>query len=132
MNFSMILFAQNDGGGGGAAGAIGGMLCMLVYLALIVGVIAGFWKVFEKAGKPGWAAIVPVYNIIVLLEITGKPIWWVLLFFICSPIMGIVVGIEVAKSFGKDALYGIGLGLLPFVFYPLLGFSDAKYQGPNP
>ena len=107
-----------------------GLLFTAFTLALCVAIIAGVWKVFVKAGKPGWAAIVPIYNLVVLLEIAGKPLWWVLLFFVplVNLIMMVLVGIAVAKSFGKSAAYGIGLALLGFVFYPMLGFSDAQYQ----
>jgi hypothetical protein len=129
---SFLLFAQDDGGA--AAAGIFGLLCFFMYFGFIlvisIGIIAGFWKVFEKAGKPGWAAIVPIYNAIVMLEVIGKPIVWILIFFI--PCVGnVIIGLEVAKKFGKDQAYGIGLGLLPFIFFPLLGFSDAKYLGPN-
>jgi hypothetical protein len=66
-----------------------------------------------------------------MMKIAGKPAWWVILCLI--PIVSIViffiVNIEIAKRFGKDALYGVGLTLLGFIFYPLLGFSDATYQG---
>ncbi len=99
-------------------------------LALIVAIIAGFWKVFVKAGKPGWAAIIPIYNAIVLLEIAGKPLWWIILFFI--PIVNIIVGIiaciALAKKFGKSDAFGVGLALLGFIFFPILGFGDAQYQ----
>lgn len=125
-----LLLAQGQNEGGGAAGAIGA----LIYLAVIVAIIVGFWKLFEKAGKPGWASIIPVYNWIVLLEIIGKPIWWIILFFIpCVNIIifFIVVPLEVAKCFGKSVGFAIGLILLPFVFYPILGFSDARYVGPS-
>ncbi len=109
-----------------------GIGILLVYLALIVVVIAGMWKTFEKAGHPGWAAIVPIYNIYILTQIAGKPAWWIILFFIpiVSLIAVILIGIAVAQNFGKGAGFGIGLGLLPFIFYPLLGFGDAEYQGP--
>ncbi len=129
----MFLLAQEDVGGGIAALACG-TLPLIVMFALMLVAIAGIWKTFEKAGKPGWAAIVPIYNIIVLLEIVGKPLWWIVLFFIpCINIIApIIIGIEMAKVFGKDAGYGIGLGLLPFIFYPLLGFSDAQYTQPEP
>jgi hypothetical protein len=108
-----------------------GLLILVIELAVIVAVIAGFWKVFVKAGKPGWAAIVPIYNIIVLLEIGGKPLWWIILFFIpfVNVIMAILVGIAVAKNFGKSDAFGVGLGLLGFIFYPILGFGDAQFQG---
>ena len=106
----------------------------LLGLAIVIAFLAGIWKVFTKAGKPGWAAIVPIYNLIVLLEIAGKPLWWIVLFFI--PLVNLVavvlVGIAVAERFGKGAGFGVGLGLLAFVFYPILGFSDATYQGQPP
>lgn len=108
-----------------------GTIGMIIYFAVIIFMIASIWKIFEKAGKPGWAAIIPIYNIIVLLEIVGKPIWWIVLLLI--PLVNIVVGIMVthllSKSFGKDVGFTIGLILLGFIFYPLLGFGDAKYKG---
>jgi hypothetical protein len=102
----------------------------IVFLAVFIAIIAGFWKVFEKAGKPGWAAIIPIYNVIVLLEIAGKPLWWIIMFFIpvVNLIAAILVGLGVAKNFGKSDLFGIGLGLLGFIFYPVLGFGDAQYH----
>ena len=114
-------------------GAAAGLIGMLIYLALIVLVIAGMWKIFEKAGKPGWAAIVPVYNIIVLLEIVGKPMWWIVLMLV--PCVNIVAQIWVtnllSKSFGKSEGFTVGMVLLPMVFFPVLGFGDAQYQGPS-
>jgi hypothetical protein len=103
----------------------------LIGLAIIVAIIAGFWKVFEKAGKPGWAAIIPIYNGIVLLEIAGKPLWWIILCFIpcVNLVIVILVGLAVARNFGKSDGFGIGLALLGFIFYPILGFGDARYQG---
>lgn len=108
-----------------------GAIIGLIYLAILIAVIAGFWKVFTKAGKPGWAAIVPIYNLVVLLEIAGKPLWWIVLFLIpfVNIIMCIIVSIAVAQKFGKSAAFGVGLGLLGFIFYPILGFGDAQYQG---
>jgi hypothetical protein len=121
----------NPSGGGGMIAAILGGGMGLVGLALAVVVIVGMWKVFEKAGKPGWASLIPIYNLIVLLEIIGKPLWWIVLFFLpcVNFIAFVLVGIEVAKAFGKDTLYGIGLALLPFIFYPMLGFGSARYVG---
>jgi Family of unknown function (DUF5684) len=109
-----------------------GVFGMLIYLAIIVVIIAGMWKVFVKAGKPGWASIVPIYNIIVLLEIAGKPLWWIILLFI--PIVNLVIlvliAIEIAKAFGKGTGFGLGLAFLGFIFYPILGFGDAVYTKP--
>lgn len=106
----------------------------LVWLIVIVGIIAGFWKVFEKAGKPGWAAIIPIYNLIVLLEIAGKPLWWIVLCLIpvVNLVAAVLIGIAVAKNFGKSDAFGVGLGLLGFVFFPILGFGDAQYQSTPP
>ncbi|HEY1922304.1 MAG TPA: DUF5684 domain-containing protein [Tepidisphaeraceae bacterium] len=100
---------------------------MIIELALIAGAIAGCWKVFEKAGKPGWAAIVPIYNLMIMMEIAGKPLWWIVLCMI--PFVNIVPMIAFAEKFGKPAGFGVGLALLGFVFFPLLGFGDAQYVG---
>ncbi len=107
---------------------------IILYLGLIVFLIASLWKVFEKAGHPGWAAIVPFYNIYILTQIAGKPTWWMILFFI--PIANIVAAIivwhGVSLNFGKDAGFTVGLVLLGIVFIPILGFGDAKYIGNKP
>jgi uncharacterized membrane protein YhaH (DUF805 family) len=118
--------------GGGILGALFGGVFMIVWLVVLVAVIAGMWKMFEKAGKPGWAAIVPIYNIIVMLEIVGRPLWWIVLFLIpCVSIVAwIMIAIDLAKAFGKDVAYGIGIALLGFIFIPMLGFGDARYVGP--
>ncbi|OHA20604.1 MAG: signal peptidase I [Candidatus Taylorbacteria bacterium RIFCSPHIGHO2_01_FULL_45_63] len=102
-------------------------------LALIIIMVAGLWKTFEKGGKHGWAALVPIYNTINLLEIAGKPTWWIFFFFIpfVNMIMGIVLAHYIAISFGKGIGFTIGLIILPFVFYPILGFGDATYRKPT-
>jgi len=108
------------------------MMIVVVYLLLIVLIIAGMWKVFEKAGQPGWAAIVPFYNAFVLTtKIAQKEILWFVLLFIplVNIVAAIIVSIEVAKKFGKGAGFGVGLALLGFIFYPILGFGDAQYEG---
>jgi hypothetical protein len=111
---------------------IGGIIFGLVYFAFIVFVISSIWKVFVKAGQPGWAAIVPIYNIYVLTQIAGRPAWWIALFFI--PVVGLVAAIilyiDVAKSFGKGAGFGIGLAFLSPIFFPILGYGSAQYVGP--
>ena len=109
-----------------------GPMLWLVYIAIAVVIIAAMWKVFAKAGKPGWAAIIPIYNVWVLLEIVGRPGWWLILMLIpfVNIVASIIVSIDLAKSFGKSAGFGVGLALLGFVFYPILGFGDATYIGP--
>jgi len=105
---------------------------ILLYLAFIFFVIAGIWKAFVKAGQPGWAAIIPFYNLYIMLKIGGKPGWWLLMFII--PIANIVcliwINNMISKSFGKDEGFTAGLIFLGFIFWPILGFGDAKYLGP--
>ena len=87
------------------------------------------WKIFTKSGKKGWASIVPIYNIIVLLEIVKKPVWWLIMLII--PLVNVVFAIWIinllSKRFGKNEGYTIGLIFLPIIFYPLLGLSKAEY-----
>ncbi|NOK12473.1 signal peptidase I [Corallococcus exercitus] len=112
-----------------------GPLFWIFYLVFIGLLLAGMWKTFAKAGEPGWAAIVPIYNIYVWTKIVGRPAWWLVLLLIpcVNFIAYIILGIDMAKSFGKGVGFGVGLGLvftMP-IFYALLGFSDAQYQGPS-
>lgn len=109
-----------------------GFFGILIYLAILIFIVAALWKVFEKAGKPGWAAIVPIYNIIVMLEIIGRPLWWIVLLLIpiVNFVVAIIVYIDLAKSFGKGVGFGIGLLFLGIIFFPILGFGDAQYEGP--
>ena len=106
-------------------------LVSVIELAIAVLMIASLWKVFSKAGQPGWASIVPIYNAYVLLKIAGKPGWWLLLFFIpfVNLVIAILAVVGLAKNFGKGGGYVIGLILLPIIFYPMLAFGDAQYQG---
>jgi hypothetical protein len=102
----------------------------VVWLAVTVLMIAALWKVFVKAGEPGWAAIIPIYNFIVLLKITGKPLWWIILLFIplVNFIIVIILCFALASNFGKGAGFAIGLWLLPFIFLPILAWGDAQYH----
>lgn len=113
------------------AGAVGGGVFLIVELALLVLIIAALWRIFTKAGQPGWAALIPIYNAYVLLQVAGKPGWWLLLLLI--PIVNIVIGIitlaALAAKFGKGVGFVIGLILLPIVFYPILAFGSAPYNG---
>jgi len=104
---------------------------LIVGLLVVLVVLVAFWKIFEKAGEPGWKCLIPVYNAYMLVIIAGKPGWWFILFFV--PIVGIIINLLVclglANRFGKGNLYGIGLFLLGPIFYLHLAFSDAEYQG---
>ncbi len=112
-------------------GATGGILVVL-YLAIVVLEIAAIWKVFTKAGQPGWACIVPIYNWIVMLKIAGRPAWWFLLFFVpvVNFVVAIIVLMDLARAFGKGAGFAIGMLFLSFIFFPILGFGSAQYLGP--
>jgi uncharacterized membrane protein YhaH (DUF805 family) len=126
-----LLFFQEGELPTGAAAGMG--IFAVLYVAVLVLAFAALWKIFTKAGKPGWAALVPIYNIIVLLEIAGKPAWWVVLLLIpfVNLIVGIVVAIAVAKNFGKGTGFGLGLAFLGFIFAPMLAWGDAQYN-PQP
>ena len=102
-------------------------------LVLTILLIIGAWKTFIKAGQPGWAILIPVYNYIVALRIAQRPWWWVFLILIpvVNLITHIVVNIDVAKRFGKGAAFGFGLWILPFVFFPILGFGESQYLPQN-
>ena len=106
-----------------------GLIFQLLIIALFAWV---FWRIFEKAGKPGWAALIPIYNIIVYLEIVGRPIWWILLLFI--PIVNVVIGfllaLDLSRSFGHDLAFALGLFFLGFIFDPVLAFGGDSYRGP--
>lgn len=123
-----------SGGGGGGAGILGGLffivLALLAFGAFIA-YIAGMWKVFEKAGQPGWGALVPILNILYMLDMADRETWWIILFFIpvINGLIFIVINIDIAKNFGKGPGYGLAMWLLPFVFWPLLGFGDETYVG---
>jgi hypothetical protein len=106
------------------------MLIPIIIIAVIT--VIGKWKIYEKAGKPGWAALIPVYTWIVMLEIVGKPIWWIFLFFVpCVNIVFMIWTINLlSKSFGQSEGFTVGLLLLGFVFYPILGFGTYQYIGP--
>ena len=108
-------------------------ILFIIYFAIIGLMIASMWKIYSKANQHGWACIVPIYNLVVLLNIIGKPTWWIILMII--PIVNLVILIIVyhnlSLSFGKDGGFTAGLILLGFVFFPILAFGDAQYIGPG-
>lgn len=133
------------------------MIIILTVVFVVIGVILtiiaiiGTWLMFEKADERGWACLVPIYNACVLSRIAGRPTWWglllginivseyeiqdylyrivVALVGIASVVLYFIVSIGIAKKFGKNIIFGIGLFFMPFVFYPILGFGESKYQG---
>jgi hypothetical protein len=117
---------------GGAGAAIGLLICYFVFVFVMIAFfVAVQWKIFSKAGEPGWAAIVPVYNVMILSKICGRGEMFGLLCLV--PCVNIVVGImltlDLAKVFGKDMGFAIGMLLLPIVFMPILAFGSAEYVG---
>ena len=105
---------------------------IVIILVFAVFMIVAMWKIFEKAGQEGWKAIIPFYNLYILLKIVGKPGWWLILFLI--PLVNYIFLIwtynMLSKSFGKDEGFTVGLVLLGIVFFPILGFGSAVYLGP--
>jgi uncharacterized membrane protein YhaH (DUF805 family) len=116
---------------GGAGGAIAGIIVGVIYLAVVGLMVASMWKIFSKAGKPGWACLVPIYNSVVMLQVAGKPVWWLVLMFI--PFVNFVVAlltvVGIAKNFGKGTGFALGMVFLSPIFFPMLAFGDAEYVG---
>lgn len=105
---------------------------LVAVLGIVVFLIAGYWKMYAKAGQPGWAAIVPFYNIYVLIKMVGRPGWWLAMFFVpgANVVFAILLMIDLAKAFGKGGGFAVLLILLPIVGVPILAFGDARYVGP--
>jgi len=124
---NVLILAQSSNGDE-AVGTIG----LLVYCAILLVVIAGGWKIFTKAGQPGWAVLIPIFNAYILLKVVGRPWWWLILMLIpfVNFIVSIVVCNDLSKSFGRGLGTTLGLIFLPFIFVPILGFGSAEYQGP--
>jgi uncharacterized membrane protein YhaH (DUF805 family) len=131
MNDLVFTLAQQSTGNAAASAAFGALF-LIVWLFVLVLVIAGMWKTFAKAGQPGWAAIIPIFNLYIILKIAGRPGWWLLLLLI--PIVNLIVAIimyhDLAKSFGHGILMTLGLVFLTPVAFCLIGFGGAQYQGP--
>ncbi len=111
-----------------------GIILFIIFaLAISIFLIVAYWKVFEKAGQPGWGVLIPIYNIYLFLVIAGRPGWWLILYLIplVNFVIAIIVNIDIAKNFGKDAAFGLGLTFLGVIFYPILAFGSATYQKVN-
>ena len=116
-----------------AAAAGGSVVGGIIALAFIILMVASMWRIFTKAGKPGWAAIIPIYNFVVMLQIAGKPIWWIigLLIPFVNFIVMILLCVGVAKAFGKGVGFALGMLFLGPIFYPILAFGSATYTPPT-
>ncbi|MEX1264118.1 MAG: DUF5684 domain-containing protein [Actinomycetota bacterium] len=122
----MEFLAQSTDGGGGSA------VLWLLYLVFVAVYLVAGWIVYTKAGEEGWKSLIPIYNVFVLLKIVGRPGWWLILFLIpfVNFVIWIIVAIDLAKSFGKQSGFAVGLILLSPIFYLILAFGDATYRGP--
>ena len=112
-----------------------GPVPLIISLVLALIYIIAFWRVFTKAGKPGILAIIPIFNIYTLARIGGKGIGWTIAS--CIPVLNIiaaiVIGLGVAKNFGKSGVFGfVGLWLFSLIGYLILGFGSAQYVGEKP
>lgn len=114
--------------GGALLASFGTM--MLISSAVGLVMLISMWKVFKKAGKPGWASIIPIYNIYTMIQIAKLPTYYLLLFMI--PIANIYamfkIYIELAHKFNKSTGFGVGLIFLSVIFFPMLAFGDATYE----
>ncbi len=132
LNAAITLAQSSSDTGSSIIQTIAGILLFLIDIAILVVVIAGAWKVFTKAGQPGWACLIPFYNLYVVTQIVGRPWWWLIL--MCIPFIQIVFIIiicnDLSKAFGRGLGTTLGLIFLGFIFIPILGFGSAQYQGP--
>lgn len=105
-------------------------LQVLIWAGITVFMVASVWKVFAKAGEPGWASIIPIYNTYILLKIAGKPGWWLILMLVplVNVVVAVMASIAMAERFGRSQAFGVGLAFLGFIFYPILGFGGSKYM----
>ena len=115
-----------------ASALFSGMMS-IIWIIVAILVIAGLWKTFVKAGHPGWGAIIPIYNIYLMIKVAGRPGWWLILYFIpiVNVIILIIVSIDIAKNFGHGAGYGVLLWLFAPIMYLVLGFGSDRYQPVN-
>ena len=105
---------------------------LIIFLAVLVFMLVTMWKIYQKAGQPGWAAIIPIYNIIVMLKII-KMDWWHLLIMLFVPfaalVYSILIPIKLSQAFGKSAGFGVFAIFFSIIAYPILAFGNSQYQG---
>jgi hypothetical protein len=112
-----------------------GLVLFALYLCVALFFIIALWKIYTKAGQPGWGIFIPFYNVYLWLKIAGKPGWWLILY--CIPLVNIVIAIiatlAVGKAFGKSVAFSVFLLLIfAFVGIPILGYGNAVYTPPAP
>jgi hypothetical protein len=130
VNVLALLSPAMQGGGDEGIGIIG----LLVQLVVFAYIVACLWKIFQKAGEEGWKAIIPIWNTIVLLKISGRPWWWLLLLLVplLNIVILIIVYLDLGKSFGKGPVFSIlGLMCCSPVGLGILAFGNDRYLGPG-
>jgi uncharacterized protein DUF5684 len=124
MPLALMVLAQRGPEAGSALG-------LLIEIILIIVLIAAGWVIFAKAGRPGWAAIIPIYNTLVMLNIVGRPWWWLLLMLV--PLLNIIIWIivmnDLSSSFGHGIGFTLGLIFLAPIFGLILAFGGSEYRG---
>ena len=143
--------SSNGAEAAGAAAIFGAffIVYLLVILAIVAFCIIVKWKLFVKRKQPGWAALIPIYSDYILCKMVGVNPWWILIVYLSSflgviPVIGslltlaisiyflVLTNVSLARSFGKEDSFAIGLILLGIVFEPILAFGSAEYKGPTP
>lgn len=127
------LLAQEE-----AISAALGLIVFLIFMVPVVLLIVSYWRILDKAGEQGWKVLIPFYNGWVYARVVGRPGWWGLLLYVplVNLVVGAIMGMDLATSFGKDSAFGLGLaisaviGFVGLIFYPILAFGDARYLGP--
>ncbi|WP_312442805.1 DUF5684 domain-containing protein [Lacrimispora sp.] len=130
-----------------------GIFLFVFLLVVCILLIVTNWKIFSKAGKPGWASLIPFYNIYIMSDIAfgnlsyfiAIMISWVVSFLggfleisilsslagLASFVLYIIYCVKISKAFGKSGGFAVGLVLLPLIFFPILGLGSAEYIGPQ-
>jgi hypothetical protein len=117
------------------AALVGSAIYSVIMIAVAVVALIAMWKIFAKAGKPGWAVLIPIYDIIVYLQIAGRPLWWIILLLIpgVNVVIGIILCLDIAKCFGKSGVWGFFmLFVLSIIGILILGFGKSQYTAPQP
>jgi len=103
---------------------------LIIFLLFTIWMVITMWKIFKKADLPGWGSLIPIYNLILIIRMASKPDWWIFLFFIpfINLVAFVVVNVDLAKNFGKDIGFAIGMIYLSFIFFPILAFGEAEFN----
>jgi hypothetical protein len=119
--------------------AVAGILMVIIAIVFAISLALGaimiisMWRLYTKAGRPGWASIVPFYNQIVMIKIIGRPLWWFAMMFVpfANIVFSVMIMLEFVKSYGKDTWFGVASLFFPYVIFPIMAFDkNIRYVGP--